>query len=62
MIACHLQVLHVIHILNNAENVLNEMNFTLCALLVYNENGSVQTFYITHIFRYSLINGVNITE
>ena len=26
-----------------------EVNFTLCVLLVYNDNGSVQTLCITHV-------------
>ena len=28
------------------------MNFTLCVLLVYNDNGSVQTLYITRFHKY----------
>ena len=29
--------------------VIYEMNFTLCVLLVYNDNGSVQTLCITRV-------------
>ena len=32
-----------------SEEINYEMNFTLCVLLVYNDNGSVQTLCITRV-------------
>ena len=39
--------LHILHVF------IYEMNFNLCVLLVYNDNGSVQTLCITRVISHN---------